>query len=98
EAECNCRTRADPRREFVQNAMSMMLNCPRCDGDTELRGTMDAWYITWCPSCERLWRLGLGIFVLEGGGGRHAPAPTVGQTRGAGRGRRGGEGEVPPGA
>jgi hypothetical protein len=20
---------------------------------------MDAWYITWCPVCERLWRLEL---------------------------------------
>jgi len=20
---------------------------------------MDAWYITWCPKCERLWRLEL---------------------------------------
>jgi len=56
---------ADPRRELVQNAMPVMLNCPRCDGETELRGTMDAWYITWCPACERLWRLELWKLVHQ---------------------------------
>jgi len=25
--------------------MPVMLNCPKCDGTTELRGTMDAWYL-----------------------------------------------------
>jgi hypothetical protein len=20
---------------------------------------MDAWYLTWCPECERIWRIGL---------------------------------------
>jgi len=39
--------------------MSLMLNCPKCGGATELRGTMDVWYLTWCPECERLWRLDL---------------------------------------
>ena len=39
--------------------MPVMLNCPKCDGTTELRGTMDAWYLTWCPDCERLWRFAL---------------------------------------
>ncbi len=39
--------------------MAVMLICPKCDGSTELRGTMDAWYLTWCPECERLWRLQL---------------------------------------
>jgi hypothetical protein len=39
--------------------MALMLNCPKCDGPTELRGNMDAWYMTWCPDCERLWRLEL---------------------------------------
>jgi hypothetical protein len=39
--------------------MAVMLNCPKCQGDTELRGTMDAYYLTWCPQCERLWRLEL---------------------------------------
>ena len=48
---------AGPRWEFLQTAMAVMLICPRCQGDTELRGTMDAWYLTWCPACERLWRL-----------------------------------------
>ena len=47
------------RREFLQTIMSLMLNCPKCDGATELRGTMDAWYMTWCPDCERLWRVEL---------------------------------------
>jgi len=37
----------------------LMLICPKCDGGTELRGTMDSWYLTWCPDCERLWRLDL---------------------------------------
>lgn len=36
-----------------------MLICPKCRADTELRGTMDAYYLTWCPDCERLWRLEL---------------------------------------
>ena len=31
--------------------------------DTELRGTMDAYYLTWCPDCERLWRLELWTLV-----------------------------------
>jgi hypothetical protein len=39
--------------------MPVMLICPKCRGDTELRGTMDAYYLTWCPACERLWRLEL---------------------------------------
>jgi len=39
--------------------MSVTLICPRCQGETELRGTMDAWYLTWCPECERIWRIGL---------------------------------------
>jgi hypothetical protein len=37
--------------------MSLMLICPQCEGHTELRGTMGSWYLTWCPDCERLWRL-----------------------------------------
>jgi hypothetical protein len=39
--------------------MSLMLICPKCEAGTELRGTMDSWYLTWCPECERLWRLEL---------------------------------------
>jgi Zn-finger nucleic acid-binding protein len=39
--------------------MPVMRICPKCQGDTELRGAMDVWYLTWCPECERLWRLEL---------------------------------------
>ena len=39
--------------------MAVMLICPKCRADTELRGTMDAYYLTWCPDCERLWRVEL---------------------------------------
>ncbi len=62
------------RQELVQNAMPVMLNCPRCDAQTELRGTMDAWYITWCPSCERLWRLELWSLVHDAEADRKLPA------------------------
>jgi hypothetical protein len=37
--------------------MAVMLICPKCEGETELRGAIDAYYLTWCPACERLWRL-----------------------------------------
>lgn len=47
------------RRECVQKTMAVMLICPKCRADTELRGTMDAYYLTWCPDCERLWRVEL---------------------------------------
>ena len=39
--------------------MALMLICPKCEGCTELRGTMDSCYLTWCPECGRLWRLEL---------------------------------------
>jgi hypothetical protein len=55
--------RGDPRHEIVQTPMSVMLNCPKCQGETELRGTMDAYYFTWCPACERLWRLELWTLI-----------------------------------
>jgi len=42
-----------------KDPMAVMLNCPKCQAETELRGTMDAYYLTWCPQCERLWRLEL---------------------------------------
>jgi hypothetical protein len=42
-----------------KNLMAVMLICPKCRGETELRGTMDAYYLTWCPDCERLWRVEL---------------------------------------
>jgi hypothetical protein len=59
---------------WYKSAMAVMLICPRCDGETELRGTMDAWYITWCPACERLWRLELWSLVHEGEADRKLPA------------------------
>ena len=43
--------------------MAVMLICPKCQADTELRGTMDAYYLTWCPTCERLWRLEVWTLV-----------------------------------
>jgi hypothetical protein len=43
--------------------MAVMLICPKCQGGTELRGTMDAYYLTWCPDCERLWRLELWTLI-----------------------------------
>ena len=56
--------------------MALMLICPKCDGGTELRGTMDAWYLTWCPECERLWRLELHSLLDDKPNlaGRPAPA------------------------
>ena len=42
-----------------KHPMAVMLNCLKCQAETELRGTMDAYYLTWCPQCERLWRLEL---------------------------------------
>lgn len=45
------------------NPMAVMLNCPKCQAGTELRGTMDAYYLTWCPECERLWRLELWTLI-----------------------------------
>ena len=39
--------------------MTVTLICPKCQAGTELRGMMDAWYLTWCPDCERLWRVGM---------------------------------------
>jgi len=43
--------------------MSVMLICPRCQTETELRGVMDAYYFTWCPACSRLWRIELWTLV-----------------------------------
>lgn len=45
--------------------MGVMLTCPKCQGETELRGTIDAWYMTWCPVCERIWRLELWTLIHE---------------------------------
>ena len=35
----------------------MTLICPKCQAGTELRGTMDVYYLTWCRECARLWRI-----------------------------------------
>ena len=43
--------------------MAVMLICPKCQAATEWRGTMDAYYLTWCPDCERLWRLELWTLI-----------------------------------
>jgi hypothetical protein len=51
------------RQETVQKPMAVTLICPKCHAGTELRGTMDAYYLTWCPDCERLWRLELWTLV-----------------------------------
>ena len=48
-----------PVANQYKKTMAVMLICPKCRADTELRGTMDAYYLTWCPECERLWRLEL---------------------------------------
>ncbi len=41
----------------------MTLICPKCRCTTELRGTLDAYYLTWCPECVRLWRIELWTLV-----------------------------------
>jgi hypothetical protein len=48
--------------------MGLTLICPKCQGGTELRGTMDAWYLTWCPVCERIWRVELATLLQDGEG------------------------------
>lgn len=68
------------RREFLHPAMALTLICPKCDGATELRGMLDVWYLTWCPECERLWRVELHSLL------DHKPdvtesAPSVRRTR-----------------
>jgi hypothetical protein len=50
-------------RNAYKGLMAVMLICPKCRADTELRGTMDAYYLTWCPECERLWRVELWTLV-----------------------------------
>ena len=51
------------RQVSVQSAMAMTLICPKCQAGTELRGTMDAYYWTWCSECARLWRIELWTLV-----------------------------------
>src|SRR5947208_11540603 len=59
--------RATPVRvvNWYNPTMSVTLICPKCEGSTELRGTMDHWYLTWCPECERLWRLELRTLLRD---------------------------------
>lgn len=72
---------------WYKTTMPVMLICPRCDGDTELRGTLDAWYITWCPSCERLWRLELWSLVHAAES--DAKLPAIARDRDEARAKRG---------
>ena len=53
--------------------MAVMLICPRGDGETELRGTIDVYYLTWCPACERLWRIELWSLLNADEPGRKLP-------------------------
>ena len=39
-------------RNSYKTPMAVMLICPKCQADTELRGTMDAYYLTWCASAS----------------------------------------------
>jgi hypothetical protein len=59
--------------KLYEPPMSVLLICPKCQADTELRGTMDAYYFTWCPECERLWRLELWTLLNSGESERKLP-------------------------
>jgi hypothetical protein len=62
--------------------MAVMLICPKCESGTELRGTMDSWYLTWCPECERLWRLDLRTLLDDREAARPAePVPPARRPR-----------------
>ena len=69
------------RRKFLHTAMALNLICPKCDGATQLRGTMDAWYLTWCPECERLWRLELHSLLDDVVADASMPSPGGGRLR-----------------
>ena len=62
-------TRQDPgatpvsRQVSLQTPMAVTLICPKCQAATELRGMMDAYYLTWCAECTRLWRIELWTLV-----------------------------------
>ena len=51
----------------------MTLICPKCQAGTELRGTMDVYYLTWCRDCARLWRIELWTLVHEDEPNRKTP-------------------------
>jgi hypothetical protein len=59
----SCDPGAQRVRIQYKNHMAVTLICPKCQGATELRGTLDAYYLTWCSDCERLWRLELWTLV-----------------------------------
>ena len=54
----------------------MTLICPKCQAGTELRGTMDAYYLTWCRECARLWRIELWTLVHDDEPSRKLPWTT----------------------
>src|SRR5262249_18421697 len=67
---------------WYNTPMSLTLICPRCEGSTELRGTMDAWYLTWCPECERIWRVELrSLLDDDEPDDPTAPSPSARRTR-----------------
>ena len=51
----------------------MTLICPKCQAGTELRGTMDVYYLTWCRECARLWRIELWTLVHTDESNRKTP-------------------------
>ena len=61
------------RRVSLQKARTVTLICPKCQAATELRGTMDAYYLTWCGECTRLWRIELWTLVHNEEPGRKTP-------------------------
>jgi len=66
---------------WYKTPMALMLFCPRCEASTELRGTMDAWYLTWCPECERLWRLEVHSLLDDQPDTAGAAAPSARRAR-----------------
>ena len=59
-----------------KNIMAVTLICPKCQQHTELRGTLDAYYLTWCPDCERLWRFEIWSLLHADETGRKMPWAT----------------------
>jgi hypothetical protein len=65
------------RQVSGQNPMAVTLICPKCQAGTELRGMMDAYYLTWCGECSRLWRIELWTLVHTDEPERKMPWATV---------------------
>jgi hypothetical protein len=42
---------------------------------------MDAWYLTWCPECERLWRLEVHSLLDDEPDTAVAASPALRRTR-----------------